>query len=54
MPAVVIVNVLKGAGFGMMLYLAALQNIPQEVYEAADMDGAGWLDQAPPDNASAS
>lgn len=42
MPAVVLVNVLKGAGFGMLLYLAALQNIPQEVYEAADIDGAGW------------
>jgi multiple sugar transport system permease protein len=42
MPAVVIVNVLKGAGFGMLLYLAALQNIPREVYEAADIDGAGW------------
>lgn len=42
MPAVVVVNVLKGAGFGMLLYLAALQNIPQEVYEAADIDGAGW------------
>jgi multiple sugar transport system permease protein len=43
MPAVVIVNVLKGAGFGMILYLAALQNIPQSVYEAAEVDGAnGW------------
>jgi multiple sugar transport system permease protein len=42
MPAVVLVNVLKGAGFGMLLYLAALQNIPREVYEAADLDGAGW------------
>jgi multiple sugar transport system permease protein len=42
MPAVVVVNVLKGAGFGMLLYLAALQNIPEEVYEAADIDGAGW------------
>lgn len=42
MPAVVVVNVLKGAGFGMILYLAALQNIPQEVYEAADVDGASW------------
>ncbi len=42
MPAVVIVNVLKGAGFGMILYLAALQNIPQSVYEAADVDGANW------------
>ena len=42
MPAVVIVNVLKGAGFGMILYLAALQNIPESVYEAADVDGASW------------
>lgn len=42
MPAVVLVNVLKGAGFGMLLYLTALQNIPVEVYEAADIDGAGW------------
>jgi multiple sugar transport system permease protein len=42
MPAVVMVNVLKGAGFGMVLYLAALQNIPESVYEAADVDGASW------------
>jgi ABC-type sugar transport system permease subunit len=42
MPAVVIVNVLKGAGFGMILYLAALQNIPQSIYEAAEVDGASW------------
>lgn len=42
MPAVVLVNVLKGAGFGMILYLAALQNIPESVYEAAEVDGATW------------
>jgi ABC-type sugar transport system permease subunit len=39
---------LKGAGFGMVLLLAALQNIPGDVYEAADIDGANewqkfWL-----------
>ncbi len=38
--AVVIAMVLKGAGFGMVLFLAALQNIPETVYEAADIDGA--------------
>lgn len=38
--AVAIVMVLKGAGFGMVLFLAALQNIPEAVYEAADIDGA--------------
>ncbi len=42
MPAVVIVNVLKGAGFGMVLYLAAIQNIPTSIYEAAEIDGASW------------
>jgi ABC-type sugar transport system permease subunit len=38
--AVVIAMTLKGAGFGMVLFLAALQNIPEAVYEAADIDGA--------------
>ncbi len=28
-------------GFNMMLYLAALQNVPKELYEAAEIDGAG-------------
>lgn len=40
LPAVVLAMVLKGAGFGMVLFLAALQNIPYTVYEAADIDGA--------------
>jgi ABC-type sugar transport system permease subunit len=40
LPAVVFAMVLKGAGFGMVLFLAALQNIPGAVYEAADIDGA--------------
>ena len=38
--AVIIAMTLKGAGFGMVLFLAALQNIPNDVYEAADIDGA--------------
>ena len=33
---------LKGCGFGMILFLTAIQNIPVSVYEAADIDGAGW------------
>lgn len=40
MPAVVFANVLKGAGFGMILYLSAIQNIPRSLYEAAEIDGA--------------
>jgi multiple sugar transport system permease protein len=43
MPSVVLANVLKGAGFGMILYLSAIQNIPRSLYEAAQIDGAtGW------------
>lgn len=29
--------------FGVLIYLAGLQNIGQEVYEAATLDGAGWF-----------
>jgi len=39
MPAVVFALVVKGAGFGMILFLAAIQNISESVYEAADIDG---------------
>jgi multiple sugar transport system permease protein len=41
MPAVILMNVWKGAGFSMVVYLAGLQAIPNELYEAADVDGAG-------------
>ncbi len=40
MPAVALVMVLKNAGFGMVLFLAGLQNIPPSLYEAAEIDGA--------------
>lgn len=32
-----------GAGASMLIYLGALQGIPTELYEAADVDGAGTL-----------
>jgi len=41
MPAVVLMSVWSGVGFSMVIYLAGLQAIPQELYEAAKMDGAG-------------
>lgn len=40
LPAVAVAVALKGSGFGMVLYLAAIQNIPADVYEAAEIDGA--------------
>jgi len=41
MAAVVIVQVFKNVGLNMVLFLAALQGVPQELQEAARMDGAG-------------
>jgi multiple sugar transport system permease protein len=41
MPAVILMNTWKGVGFSMIVYLAGLQAIPQELYEAAEVDGAG-------------
>jgi ABC-type sugar transport system permease subunit len=43
MFAVVLPGIWAGAGPGSILYLAALKNIPEERYEAADLDGANWL-----------
>jgi multiple sugar transport system permease protein len=39
--AVLIVTIWQGIGLKMLIYLAALQGLPNEVYEAADIDGAG-------------
>lgn len=41
LPSFVLMN-LWGVGGGMVIYLAGLQGIPTELYEAADIDGAGW------------
>jgi multiple sugar transport system permease protein len=43
MPAVIITSVWKGVGFTMVVYLAGLQSIPEDYYDAAKIDGAvGW------------
>lgn len=39
-PAVVILTLWKNVGFTMVIYLAGLQSIPQELYDAAEVDGA--------------
>ncbi len=41
--SVIIVTIWKGIGYYMMIYLAALMSVPKELYEACDIDGAGFL-----------
>jgi multiple sugar transport system permease protein len=43
MPALVIIAIWKSLGFSMVIWLAGLQAIPQELQEAAALDGAGKL-----------
>lgn len=38
---VMLVYLWKNSGYNMIIFLAGLQNIPSEYYEAADIDGAG-------------
>ncbi len=40
MPTVIMASVWKNAGYYMIIYLAALQEIPKDLYEAARIDGA--------------
>jgi multiple sugar transport system permease protein len=43
MPSVIIMSVWRGLGFNIVVFLAGLQSIPRDLYEAADLDGAtGW------------
>jgi len=41
MPAVVLMSVWASVGFSMVVYLAGIQSIPNDLYEAARIDGAG-------------
>jgi multiple sugar transport system permease protein len=43
MPMIAVYVAWKQLGFFVLLYLAALQNVPRELYESAAVDGAGRL-----------
>jgi multiple sugar transport system permease protein len=43
LPTVIFVNIWKNLGFAMILLLAGLKGVPQERYEAAELDGARRL-----------
>jgi len=40
--SVILVNIWAGAPFFMIMYLAALKSVPEQLYEAAAIDGATW------------
>ena len=41
-PAIILMS-LWGVGHAVVIYLAGLQDIPKQLYEAADLDGARWF-----------
>lgn len=41
--SLILVSIWKNAGYFMIFYLAGLQSLPEEVFEAADLDGANWF-----------
>ena len=43
--ALIILAVWKAIGLNMLIFLAALQGIPKDFYEAAELDGASWWQQ---------
>ena len=41
LPAVILMTIWGGIGYAVMIYSAAIQGLPKELYEAATIDGAG-------------
>ena len=48
MPAIILFAVWKNFGYNMIIFLAGLQTIPDDLYEAARIDGANGWQQLPP------
>lgn len=45
MPAIILLAIWKNFGYNMMIFIAGLQNIPEQQYEAARLDGASSWQQ---------
>jgi sn-glycerol 3-phosphate transport system permease protein len=45
LPAIMLMSIWKDAGYFMIFFLAGLQNLPGELYEAAELDGASTWTQ---------
>ena len=41
LPAIMLMTVWSGIGYAVIIYTSAIQGLPKDVYEAADIDGAG-------------
>jgi ABC-type sugar transport system permease subunit len=46
MIALIIVTIWQYAGFPMIIFLAAMENIPQEIHDSATLDGVTWRQRA--------
>lgn len=45
MPAIMVMSIWQGVGFQMVIFLAGLQDIPEDLYEASGIDGANMFQQ---------
>ena len=45
LPSLIVINIWKNVGFYMVIYLAGLQGLPPELYDAAQIDGANRWNQ---------
>lgn len=45
MPAIMLMAVWKNFGYNMIIFIAGLQSIPEQIYDAARIDGAGRVQQ---------
>jgi multiple sugar transport system permease protein len=45
MPAIIMLAIWKNFGYNMLIFIAGMQTIPSDLYEAAELDGAGALRQ---------
>jgi len=45
MPAIIVFAVWKSFGYNMVILLAGLQSIPEDLYEAARIDGASYVER---------
>lgn len=43
MPAIILMTIWSNVGYSTLIYTSSIQGLPQDVYEAADMDGASEL-----------